>query len=79
MIYHYYVFQPMVMNLACVTLRMTMPEALIAATLNAAAALGKSDRFGSIEKGKVADFVIINASRYVRIIKYVIYAQELTC
>ena len=53
----------MVMNLACVTLRLTMPEALIGATLNAAAALGKSDRFGSIEIGKVADFVIINASR----------------
>ena len=57
------VFQPMVINLACVTLRLTMPEALIAATLNAAAALGKSDRFGSIEIGKAADFVIINASR----------------
>ena len=56
----------MVMNLACVTLRLTMPEALIAATLNAAAALGKSDRFGSIEIGKVADFVIVNASRYAR-------------
>lgn len=56
----------MVMNLACVNLRLTMPEALVAATLNAAAALGKSDQFGSIEIGKVADFVIISASRYVR-------------
>lgn len=60
----------MVMNLACVTLRLTMPEALIAATLNAAAALGKSDRFGSIEIGKVADFVIVNASRYA---EYTLY------
>lgn len=57
---------PMVMNLACVTLRLTMPEALIGATLNAAAALGKSDRFGSIEIGKVADFIIVNATRYIR-------------
>ena len=61
----------MVMNLACVMLRLTMPEALIGTTLNAAAALGKSDKFGSIEIGKVADFVIINASRYVRIFVYV--------
>lgn len=53
------------MNLACVNLHLTMPEALIAATLNAAAALGKSDRFGSIETGKVADLVIISASRQV--------------
>ena len=53
----------MVMNLACVNLRMTMSEALIAATLNAAAALGKSDQFGSIEKGKMADFIIINAPK----------------
>jgi len=53
----------MVMNLACVNLRLTMPEALIAATLNAAAALGKSDKFGSVEKGKVADLIVINAPR----------------
>ena len=53
----------MVMNLACVNLRLTMPEALIAATLNAAAALGKSDKFGSIEEGKVADLIIINAPK----------------
>ena len=55
----------MVMNLACVNLRLTMPEALIAATLNAAAALGKSDKFGSVEKGKVADLIVINAPRWV--------------
>jgi len=53
----------MVMHLACVNLHMTMPEALAAATINAAASLGMSDRHGSIEYGKRGDFVIINAPR----------------
>lgn len=51
------------MNLACVTMGMKSEEALIASTLNAAAALRKSDDVGSIEVGKQADFIIINAKR----------------
>lgn len=51
------------MHLACVTCGMTMEQALHASTINAAAALGKSNTHGSIEKGKQADFLIINASR----------------
>lgn len=46
-------------------MRMTMAEALVAATLNSAAALGVSDRYGSLTEGKYADMVIINADRYV--------------
>ena len=46
------------MHLACVTLRMTMEEALAAATINAAAALGVSDKCGSLEEGKMADMLI---------------------
>lgn len=42
-------------------MRMTLNEALVASTLNAAAALDKADKFGSIEKGKMADFVVIDA------------------
>ena len=49
------------MNLACVTLKMSMPEALVAATLNSAHALGKSETHGSLEVGKMADMVIVDA------------------
>ncbi|KAL6093796.1 hypothetical protein STEG23_014925 [Scotinomys teguina] len=55
-------FQPMVMHLACVNMRMTMQEALAAATINAAYALGKSHTHGSLEVGKQGDAIIINAS-----------------
>lgn len=53
----------MVMHLACVNMKMSMNEALAAATINAAYALGKSDTHGSIEIGKQGDLVIINSSR----------------
>ena len=55
--------QPMVMHLACVNLHMSMPEALAAATINAAAALGLSKDYGSLEEGKWADMIIINANK----------------
>ena len=41
--------RPTTMNLACVTLGMTMEEALVASTINAAAALGVGDSRGSLE------------------------------
>ena len=55
---------PFVMNLACIQLRMTMEEALVAATINSAAALGKAHLYGSIEKGKVGSLVIVDAPRW---------------
>jgi imidazolonepropionase len=51
----------LVLNLACLKLRMTPAEAIAAATLNAAAAIGVADKKGSIELGKDADFVIWDA------------------
>ena len=53
----------MVMHLACVLFHMSMPEALAASTINAAAALGLSSERGSIEVGKAGDMVLINADR----------------
>ncbi|HEY2396174.1 MAG TPA: imidazolonepropionase [Rudaea sp.] len=47
------------MNMACTLFRMTPEEALRGATINAARALGFSDR-GSLDAGKRADFVIWN-------------------
>lgn len=55
--------QPTVMNLACTMFGMSMPEALIAATLNAAASLGRGSTHGAIQKGRVGDLVIINANK----------------
>ncbi|KFM71588.1 putative imidazolonepropionase, partial [Stegodyphus mimosarum] len=59
---------PLVMHLACVICRMTMSEALHAATINSAAALGKSSTHGSLERGKCADIIIINAERWEHLI-----------
>ncbi|XP_032644410.1 putative imidazolonepropionase [Chelonoidis abingdonii] len=59
---------PMVMHLACVNMKMSMNEALAAATINAAYALGRSDMHGSIENGKQGDLIIINSSRWEHLI-----------
>jgi len=59
---------PVVMHLACVNMRMSMPEALAAATINAAYALGKSHTHGSLEVGKQGDLIIINSSRWEHLI-----------
>eukprot|EP00028_Trichosphaerium_sp_Am-I-7-wt_P010556 CAMPEP_0168525092 /NCGR_PEP_ID=MMETSP0405-20121227/11089_1 /TAXON_ID=498012 /ORGANISM="Trichosphaerium sp, Strain Am-I-7 wt" /LENGTH=401 /DNA_ID=CAMNT_0008547523 /DNA_START=154 /DNA_END=1356 /DNA_ORIENTATION=- len=59
---------PLVMNLACVLCGLTMNESLVAATLNAAASLGKSDMYGSLEVGKYCDFLVIDAPKWEHII-----------
>ncbi len=53
-----------IMWLAVSLNRMTVEEALNAATINAAAAVGLSDRLGSIEVGKQADMLILKADDY---------------
>ena len=52
------------MHLACVNMRLTMEESLVAGTINAAASLGLSDECGSLEEGKRADMLILSANRY---------------
>lgn len=53
------------MHLACVSLYLSMPEALVASTINAAAALGLSETHGSLEVGKMGDMVLLNAPKLV--------------
>jgi imidazolonepropionase len=53
-----------VISMACWRLGMTMEEAISAGTINSAHALGCADRIGSIEPGKSADLVILNAAGY---------------
>ncbi len=48
--------------LAALRLGMTAAEAISAATINAAHALGCADRVGSLEAGKSADVLVLNAS-----------------
>jgi imidazolonepropionase len=52
----------MVMSLACTQMKMTPAEALTAATINAACSLDLEQQVGSLEAGKVADFVVHEAS-----------------
>jgi len=53
----------LMLNMACTLFRMTPEEALAGATLHAAKALGLDASHGSLEKGKVADFVAWNIDR----------------
>ena len=50
--------------LACRGMRMTPAEALVAATLNAAYAVGRGAHVGSLEAGKQADVIILNVPDY---------------
>ncbi len=50
--------------LACRYLKLTPAQAIVAATLNAAAAIGMADRVGSLEPGKQADLLILDAPDY---------------
>lgn len=49
---------PMVMSLAVTQMKMTPAEALTATTVNAAYSLNRGDETGTLETGKLADFVI---------------------
>ncbi|WP_459203034.1 imidazolonepropionase [Pseudomonas fragariae (ex Marin et al. 2024)] len=53
----------LMLNMACTLFRMTPEEALAGVTFNAARALGTSATHGSLEVGKVADFVAWNIER----------------
>lgn len=58
---------PAILTIAAVDLRMTPAEVLTAATINAAHAIARGDRVGSLEAGKQADIVLWSAPtwRYI--------------
>jgi imidazolonepropionase len=55
---------PLVGTMACAQMRMLPGEVVTALTLNAAAALGRSDRIGSLAAGKQADLVFCSVHDY---------------
>ncbi len=64
------VSMPMILSLACTQMGMSPGEAIVAATINAAAALGLQKEIGTLEYGKRADFVILDAGDYREIPYY---------
>ncbi len=52
------------MVLGCRAMGLTPAQALAAATINAAAAVGRADRIGSLEVGKQADLLILETDDY---------------
>jgi imidazolonepropionase len=51
---------PFAMTLACFGMRLTLEEALVAGTINAAWSLDRADEVGSLEAGKLMDAVIVD-------------------
>jgi len=53
-----------VITLACLKMRMTPAEAIVASTINAAHAIGMASKVGSLVVGKYADFLITDMPSY---------------
>jgi imidazolonepropionase len=59
-----------VVALACMQMRMAPGEAISAATINGAHALGRGDRIGSLEPGKSADLLVLNVDDYREVTRH---------
>ena len=55
---------PMILSLACTQMKMSPPEAITAATINAAYSLNRGDRIGSLERGKLGNFSVFDCEDY---------------
>jgi imidazolonepropionase len=58
---------PMILSLACLMMRMTPAEAIVASTINSAYAVDKGNEIGIIEVGKKADLVIWDVQNHKEI------------
>lgn len=59
---------PLIMSLAALKMNMTIEETISAVTINAAKALCREEKVGSIEIGKKADFAVFNTREYANIV-----------
>ena len=66
---------PLAFALACIYMKLSPEEALNGLTINAAAAVGRADRIGSIETGKQGDVVILSYPSY----KFLPYNIAMNC
>lgn len=55
----------LIIQLACLNMRMTPAEAVTAATFNAACAIGMQDVVGSLEPGKQADLIVLDCPNHL--------------
>jgi len=55
---------PAIISLACIAMKMSPAEAIAAATINAAWAIGMAEEVGSLEPGKAADMTVFDAPDY---------------
>jgi imidazolonepropionase len=55
---------PMVLSLACTQMKMSPAEAITASTVNAAYSVNRGHKIGSLERGKLANFVIFDCEDY---------------
>lgn len=59
-----------IVSLGCIKMRLMPAEAINAATLNGACAMGLSNKYGSITRGKVANFFITDTIPSIEFIPY---------
>ena len=64
-----------ILGLAALLLGMSPAEVLVASTINAAYAIDRGDEIGSLEKGKLADLLVLDAPNY----QYLIYYFTTNC
>lgn len=62
---------PLILSLSIIREGLTIEEAINASTINSAFALNLEKEFGSIEKGKIANFIIFSLNDYKEIPYYV--------
>ena len=55
---------PMILSLACTQMKMSPAEAITASTVNAAYSVNRGDKIGSLEPGKLANFVTFDCRDY---------------
>ena len=55
---------PMIISIACVNMKLSPEEAIIAATYNGACSLGMQESIGSLEIGKQADLLVMTCKDY---------------
>jgi imidazolonepropionase len=66
---------PMVLSLACTHMKMTPAEAITASTVNAACSLNRGSTIGSLEAGKLGNFVVFDCQDYREIPYWFGYPQ----